>query len=147
MKQHGTTHLSTAKNAALGFTLVELMITLAIIGILATIAYPSYQDHVIRSNRATAQVCLTEMAQFMERFYTTNMRYDRTAAGVAVALPVTNCSNELRARYDFAFTAAPTATTYSIGATAKGSQANDKSCKSLALDNTGQKTPASGCWK
>ena len=75
-----------------GFTLVELLIVVAIIGILAAIVYPSYQDSVRKSRRADAKAVMAEAAQFMERFYTENFCYSnrRTAAGcagAAVALP------------------------------------------------------------
>ena len=53
--------------AGRGFTLIELMIVVAIVAILAAIAYPSYREHVVKSRRATAQSCLLEMAQFEAR--------------------------------------------------------------------------------
>ena len=136
-----------ASRHARGFSLVELMIALAVVAILAAIAYPSYQRQVMQSRRAKAQVCLGEMVQFMERFYTTNMRYDQTPAGVAVALPASSCSADLVGQYTFAFSAPPTATTYALSANAIGSQANDTGCTILAVNNTGQKTPPTGCWK
>ena len=79
-----TFSLAAARTRHTGFTLIEVMIVVAVIGILAAIAYPSYQESVTKTRRSAAQGCLVEMAQFMERFYTTNMRYDQTAAGVAV---------------------------------------------------------------
>src|SRR5690606_38472416 len=75
-----------ARKSSAGFTLIEVMIVVAIIGILAAIAYPSYQDHVRKSRRADAQTALLELAQFMERHYTTNGRY-LTSANAAPALP------------------------------------------------------------
>ncbi len=69
-----------------GFSLIELTIAVAIVGILAAVGYPSYQDHIRKARRADAQVSLDELAQFMERWYTSNGRY-RTAAGQAPALP------------------------------------------------------------
>ena len=56
-----------------GFTLLEIMIVVAIIGIIGAIAYPSYQDSVRRGRRADARAVLLEAAQFMERFATQNM--------------------------------------------------------------------------
>lgn len=130
-----------------GFTLVELLIAVAVIAILAAIAYPSYQRQVMQSRRAKAQVCLSELVQFMERFYTTNMRYDQTAAGVAVTLPLTTCAADLATQYNFAFSAPPTATTYAVSANAIGAQTRDTGCTVLTLNSTGQKMPAAGCWK
>ena len=79
---------------ARGFTLMELMIVVAIIGILAGIAYPTYQDSVRKSRRADAEAVLLELAQWMERFYTENNRYDQTRAGVAVVLPFAQSPKE-----------------------------------------------------
>lgn len=68
-----------------GFTLIELMITVAVIGILGAIAYPSYNEYIAKSRRAVARNTLLEAAQWMERFYSQNSRYDQNSAGTATS--------------------------------------------------------------
>lgn len=134
-------------NKQSGFNLVELMITVAIIGILASIAYPSYQQYVLRSNRAEAQAIMSETAQFMERRFTTCGTYGTngtcgTAAAPTSAVQPVGSSGTAR-RYTIAFTAA-NATSFSLTATRVNAQTSD-SCADLTLTNTGLRTPA-GCW-
>ena len=134
-----------------GFTLIELMIAIAIIGVLAAISYPSYINYTTNSRRAAATACLTEMSQFMERHYTTFMRYT-TAAGAAPTLPDTSCRTELATFYTFGFNGGVAATTYSLQAAPQGIQASrDTKCGTLRLNQAGQQSQtgsasAAECW-
>ncbi|SFK11483.1 type IV pilin protein [Methylophaga sulfidovorans] len=124
-----------------GFTLIELMIVVVIIGILAAIAYPSYQEQVRQTRRANAQADLMELASYMGRFYTENFTY----VGTKNALPFAQSPKTGTAYYTIAVDPTPTATSYRLVATAQGSQADDTNCTSMTITQTGATTPA-GCW-
>lgn len=123
-----------------GFTLVELVITVAIVGILAAIAIPSYQGSIARGHRAEAKAALLDNAQFLERRFTEFNRYHQDDGGTATTLPVTVAPREGTASYNVA---APTltATTYTLTATpiVGGRMAAD-ACGAFSLTNFGQKT-------
>ena len=67
-----------------GFTLVELMIVVAVVGVLTAIALPSYTSYIARAQRADARAQLLQVAQFMQRFYAANDRFDQDRAGTSV---------------------------------------------------------------
>jgi type IV pilus assembly protein PilE len=140
------------QNTQNGFTLIELMIVVAVVGVLARIAYPSYQDSVIKSKRANAKAALLELSVWMERYYTVNGCY--TSGGCAAGnttLPPDLTANPQISPFklqapktgtpNYILSVAVTPSTFTLTATP---QANtpDK-CGALTLDNTGVKSLAS----
>jgi type IV pilus assembly protein PilE len=143
---------ASPRRSAAGFTLIEVMVTLAIVGILAILAAPSFQDQIARSRRAEAKSALQMAALWMERNQAATFRYNQDPAGAAVT--TTMLSNlgwgqtppTGAARYLITFAAAPTAAGYVLAATPQGSQAlADTPCGGpLAIDNIGQRGVLSG---
>ena len=131
-----------------GFTLIELMIVVAIIAILAAIAYPTYTNYITKTRRAAATACLSEYANYMERYYTTNLRYDQDTNGNAnnVSAVILDCASQSQtgAYYSYGFAATPalSQSTYKILATPiPGSvqAVRDTTCGVLGIDYTGQR--------
>ncbi len=132
-----------------GFTLIELMIVIAIIAILASIAYPSYQDSVRKSRRADGKIALTRAAALQEKIYMDQNSYtsDITKVGGGASpdgyytITVTGqdgCKTTVSGiDYYSCFT---------MTATAIGAQAGDTACTPLTLSNTGDTGTTSACW-
>ena len=125
--------LKTIKKAR-GFTLIELMLVVMIIGILASIAYPSYQDYMTRTRRVEAEGIMLEMTSLIERAFT------ETGTYVGAALPFDQSPKSGNAMYNIAYSAGPTATSFTLSATPQGNQAAaDTKCAVLSLDEAGVK--------
>ena len=133
------------KKINLGFSLIELMITVAIVGILAGIAYPMYMSQVLKSGRSDAKVALSDVAQRMQRCFTEQSTYKPVAPKTCkVVTDVTSGAGITSENgfYTVKLAAADhTATAYRLVASAVSGkvQAKDTKCVSFVLDQTGKR--------
>lgn len=148
--------MTTNRRVSCGFTLIELMITVAIISILAAIAYPSYKEQVARGRRGDAQAALLNSAQWMERQYTISNAYDKKPDGTTIdasSLPALQSRTAEAYSISFGTTAAasaPWANGFTLRMVPQGSMTNDR-CGTFALTNTGDKSVSgsagvTACW-
>ena len=140
----------TPRRGTKGFTLLELMIVVGIVAILVILAVSSYSFATVKTRRNQAKGCLTQAAQYMERYYTTKMTYNDTVTPDPPKAPSAICDSDTQKYYTVAFVGTPGATTYTINAVPTARQ-KDPSCGTLSLDNTGTKGATgtagpTGCW-
>ena len=146
------------RNGQRGFTLIELMIAVAIIGILLRLALPAYQNSVMKSRRADAKTALLDLAQREERYLATTNQYTTSApalgyagtATVTAAAPMT-IQNGSASFYTLEV-ATSSSTAFTATARPTGPQlAKDTQCGNFVIDNTGRQTisgtgNATDCW-
>lgn len=128
-----------------GFTLIELMIVVAIIGILAAIAYPSYAEHMRKSRRAEAQSVLMDIGTRQQQLLLDTRAFKDTTD--ACATPVLNVTPSASVCGSYTIKVEVTASappTFTATATPKNAQIRD-TCGTLTLTHTGAKSPAN-CW-
>lgn len=133
-----------------GFTLIEVLVVVAIIGILAAFAYPAYMDSVRKSNRADAQAGLSDISQRLERCYTMYSAYDDDNCSMASSITGGNSVTTSEGFYDI--TGVVNRSDYTLTATpvAGKLQASDDACQTFTLDQSGVRdatgTAADACW-
>lgn len=127
----------TATRTQGGFTLIEVMMVVAVVGILLAIILPSFQDQIIRGHRAAAKSEMMEIANRQQQFLLSDRAYANTATLTASGYSM---PSEVSDHYDFAVTTgAGTVPSFLITFTPKGGQASDGA---LTLNSEGVKTPA-----
>jgi type IV pilus assembly protein PilE len=141
-----------------GFTLIELMVAVAIVGVLVAIAIPSYYSKVLKAHRTEAKTALLDLAGREERFFNTNNTYSQTPSDLGYGATAATFPMVVGSGYytvSVTFTpyvggATPVLPTYTITATATGNQTKDTSCLTFTLTSTGVQTSApntTACWQ
>ncbi len=143
---------ASSKHSVKGFTLIELMIAVAVIGILSAIAIPVYSGYIVKANRSDARATLVQAAQFMERIRTERGSYKPGGVLPTLDAGLAQSPNQGTAKYLITIAPASTAQTFTITATPQGSMVAVEVCGNLSIDNTGLKTFSAGtgtpriCW-
>lgn len=150
--------MSNSPRSTRGFTLMELMIVVAVISTLAAIAYPSYQNYVLRANRAEGQAMLNDAAARQERYFAQNSAYITSASDIAKlgmrnSSTVESTTTVTSDTGKYTLSVGSDNSGYTLTATRAGSQTKDITCGNLTLNGAGVKgisaTGASvtDCWR
>lgn len=137
-----------------GMTIIELMVVIAILGILASIAYPSYQDTIRSSRRAEAKTSIMAIQSAMEKMRANCGKYATASASSLSAASLTltdactksttvNISGE---HYQYSVTGGGMTDYKIIASGASSSQKDDGSCVTMSITRDGTQSPSTGCW-
>lgn len=137
------------RSAGHGFTLIELVVTVAIIGILVTIAYPAYQEQIRKGRRPEGQGALVELANVQQQFFSDNFTFTSTLSDVGYTSATT-----LGGHYTLSIPVA-SAAGFTVKVAPIGAQAADKKCVEMTLTSTGVKAAkdtggavsTADCWR
>lgn len=143
------------KKTLSGFTLVELIVVIAIVAVLVAIATPAYYSYVMKSRRADAKVALSEISQRMEGFYADNNKYattfDQLKLNNAGFVKKGATYQSKDGWYQLSVEVDSSGQKYTLKATPQGAQAGDGRCMEFSLDSTGKKSISGAantkeCW-
>lgn len=130
-----------------GFSIIELLMVLAITSILAAICYPNYRGYITRAHRTEGKTALLDLACRMEHYYSEHNTYKTATIGTGNKTDVLSQSQSEQLKYSLSIVRA-TNETYQLKATTK-KPTEDMQCPSLTLNSSGTKGPSSGntpCW-
>jgi type IV pilus assembly protein PilE len=151
------TTVNRSGSKAAGFTLIEMMIAIVVVGILLMVALPGYQQHALKSKRSLGRAELQEVMARQEQYFVNNRQYATSLADLGLANPyaIDADANDVAADsanriYTIALASA-TALAYTLTATPQLGQADDTQCGTLQITSTGVKsaTGSAGaveCW-
>ncbi|NKF51001.1 prepilin-type N-terminal cleavage/methylation domain-containing protein [Shewanella sp. WXL01] len=129
-----------------GFTLIEAMITVVIIGILASIAYPSYTQFVAKGARSDALAALMNASNRQEQYYLDHKTYTNNMRRLGLNAPTNNKTHEVEnGLYEVKATTANSSRFVLVAAAIGVQKTRDDACKEIQLDSDGVKSPAA-CW-
>lgn len=130
-----------------GFSLIELLCVLGLMGLLASLAYPTYTQHLVHARRIDGQSALLDLAMRLEQHYLHTGTYNTATLGAGKKTDILSCATSPGGHYQLHIKKA-TQKTFLLEAAALGAQAKqDVQCSHLTLDAHGHEGQAAVCWR